>query len=90
MMNSFKRANASLTHAKIVNEYENKLRALERENERLNAHNDKLQRKVDRVEIAKHFITVRIHSLRNSLKREPDKIKKEQLKLLRNIQEELK
>ena len=89
-MNSFKRANNALTHAKIVNEYENKLRALERENERLNAHNDKLQRKVDRVEIAKHFITVRIHSLRNSLKREPDKIKKEQLKLLRNIQEELK
>ena len=31
-MNSIKRANNALTHAQIVNEYESKVRALERDN----------------------------------------------------------
>ena len=44
MMNSFKRANASLTHAKIVNEYENEVWSLKRENKRLNAYKEKLEK----------------------------------------------
>ena len=35
-MNDFKKANASLTHAQIVNEYEDKVWSLKRENKRLN------------------------------------------------------
>ena len=83
MMNDFKKANASLTHAKIVNEYENKMRALEREIERLNAYKEK-------TENARYLVNSRIYSLRNSLKRKPNEIKQERLELLLDIQEELK
>ena len=87
MMNSFKRANASLTHAEIVNEYENKVQVLEREIERLRANNDTLQTKVENT---RYFVNSRIYSLNSSLKKEPDKIKKAQLELCRDVQEELK
>ncbi|WP_373754949.1 hypothetical protein [Jeotgalibaca porci] len=83
MMNSFKRANNHLTHAQIINEYEDKVRALERDNERLNAYNKK-------VENAKYTLRIKISSLRKALKQKPDKIKQAQLELLLNIREELK
>ncbi len=82
-MNQFKKENASLTHAQIVNEYEDRVRALEREIERLNAYRD-------RVENARYLVNSRVYSLRNSLKRKPNEIKQAQLELLRDIQEELK
>ena len=82
-MNSFKRANASLTHAKIVNEYENKVRALERDNERLNAYKHK-------VENARYTLNTRIFSLRKSLEKKPDKVKQAQLELCLDIREELR
>ena len=82
-MNSFKRANNALTHAQIINEYEDKVRALERENERLNAYKEK-------VENAKYAIRIKISSLRKALEKNPDKIKLAQLELLLDIREELK
>ena len=86
-MNSFKRANASLTHAQIINEYENKVRALERENERLRENNDKLRWKIEKT---RYFLNNRMTSFKNSLKKEPDKTKQAQLKLCRDIQGELR
>ena len=86
-MNTFKRANNHLTHAQIVNEYEDKVRALERDNERLRANNDKLHWKIEKT---KYFVNSRIYSLKNSLKKEPDKIKQAQLELCRDVQEELR
>ena len=47
-MNDFKRANNALTHSQIINEYENKVRALERDNERLRENNDKLRWKIEK------------------------------------------
>lgn len=82
-MNSFKRANNALTHAQIVNEYEDKVRALERDNERLNSYNEK-------VENAKYALKIKIFSLRKSLDKSPDKIKQAQLELCLDIREELK
>ena len=82
-MNDFKRENNRLTHAKIVNEYEDKVRALERDNERLNAYNEK-------VENAKYALRIKISSLRKALKQKPDKIKQAQLELCLDIREELK
>ena len=82
-MNDFKRANNTLTHAKIVNEYENKVQTLERDNERLNAYRD-------RVENARYLVNSRIFSLRNSLKRKPNEIKQAQLELCLDIREALK
>lgn len=82
-MNSFKRANASLTHAKIVNEYENKVRALERDNERLNAYKQK-------AEYARYGLRIKISSLRKALEKKPDKIKQAQLELCLDIREALK
>ena len=87
MMNSFKRANNALTHAKIVNEYEDKVRALERENERLREDNDVLRTKVENT---RYFVNSRIYSLKGSLKKEPDRIKRAQLELCLDVQEELK
>ena len=86
-MNDFKRANASLTHAKIVNEYENKVRTLERENERLRENNDKLRWKIEKT---RYFVNNRMTSFKNSLKKEPDETKQAQLKLCRDIQGELR
>ena len=86
-MNDFKRANASLTHAKIVNEYESKVRYLEREIVRLKADNDILRSKVENT---KYFVNSRIYSLKGSLKKEPNKIKQAQLELCLDIREELK
>lgn len=86
-MNDFKKANASLTHAKIVNEYENKVRDLERDNERLRENNDKLRWKIEKT---RYFVNNRMTSFKNSLKKEPDETKQAQLKLCRDIQEELK
>lgn len=82
-MNTFKQANNLLTHAQIVNEYEDKVRALERDNERLNAYNEK-------VENAKYALRIKISSLRKALKQKPDKIKQAQLELCLDIREELK
>lgn len=82
-MNSFKRANNALTHAKIVNEYEDKVRALEREIERLNAYKQK-------AEYARYALKIQISSLRKALKQKPDKIKQAQLELCLEIREELK
>jgi len=82
-MNSFKRANNALTHAKIVNEYEDKVRTLERDNERLNAYNEK-------VENAKYALIIKISSLRKALQKKPDKIKQAQLELCLDIREALK
>ena len=82
-MNSFKRANNALTHAQIINEYEDKVRALERDNERLNAYNEK-------VENAKYGLRIKISSLRKALKQKPDKIKQAQLELCLDIREALK
>ena len=83
MVNSFKRANASLTHAQIINEYEDKVRALERDNERLNAYKEKLEN-------AKYALRIKISSLRKALKQKPDKIKQAQLELCLDIREALK
>ena len=82
-MDDFKKANASLTHAQIVNEYENKVRALERENERLNAYKEK-------TESVRYALKIRIFSLRKALEKKPDKIKQAQLELCLDIREELK
>ena len=87
MMNSFKRANNALTHAQIINEYENKVRALERDNERLRANNDKIHWKIENT---KYFVNSRIYSLKGSLKKEPNKIKQAQLETYLDIQEALK
>ena len=86
-MNSFKRANNALTHAQIVNEYESKVRALERDNERLRENNEKLHWKIEKT---RYFVNNRMTSFKNSLKKEPDKIKQAQLKLCRDIQGELR
>ena len=86
-MNDFKKANTSLTHAKIVNEYENKVRVLECENERLRENNDKLRWKIEKT---RYFVNNRMTSFKNSLKKEPDRIKQAQLALCREIQGELK
>ena len=83
MMNDFKRANNTLTHAKIVNEYENKVHTLEREIERLNAYNEK-------VENAKYALRIKISSLRKALEKKPDKTKQAQLELCLDIREALK
>ena len=82
-MNDFKRANTSLTHAQIVNEYEDKVRALERENGRLNAYEDK-------VEKTRYALKIQIFSLRKSLEKKPDKVKQAQLELCLDIREVLK
>ena len=82
-MNDFKRANNHLTHVQIVSEYEDKVRALEREIGRLNAYNEK-------VENAKYALRIKISSLRKALKQKPDKIKQAQLELCLDIREELK
>ena len=82
-MNDFKRANASLTHAQIVNEYEDKVWSLKRENERLNEYKDK-------VEKARYALKIKIYSLEKSLDKKPDKIKQAQLELLTELREELK
>ena len=87
MMGSFKQANNRLTHAKIVNEYESKVRALERDNERLRENNDKLRWKIEKT---RYFLNNRMTSFKNSLKKEPDKIKQAQLELCLDIREELK
>ena len=86
-MNDFKRANASLTHAQIVNEYESKVRALERDNERLRENNDKLRWKIEKT---RYFVNNRMASFKNILKKEPDKTKQAQLELCRDIQGELR
>ena len=86
-MNDFKRANASLTHAQIINEYENKVRALERDNERLRENNDKLRWKIEKT---RYFLNNRMTSFKNSLKKEPDETKQAQLKLCHDIQGELR
>ena len=86
-MNSFKRANNHLTHVQIVSEYEDKLKELERRNERLNADNETLRSKVENT---RYFVNSRIYSLKGSLKKEPDRIKQAQLELCRDIQEEMK
>lgn len=82
-MNSFKRENNALTHAKIVNEYEDKVKTLEREIERLNSYKDK-------VEKARYALKIQIFSLRKSLEKKPDKTKQAQLELCLEIREELK
>ena len=86
-MNDFKKANVSLTHAKIVNEYENKVQDLEREIERLKAYKDKQQSKVNK---SRYYIGNITFSLRIRLKSEPDTYKRELLELLTELQEELK
>ena len=86
-MNDFKRANNALTHAKIVNEYENKVRTLERENERLRENNEKLRWKIEKT---RYFVNNRMTSFKNSLKKEPDKTKQAQLELCLDIREALK
>ena len=86
-MNSFKRENNRLTHVQIVSEYEDKVRALERENESLRADNDILRTKVENT---RYFVNSRIYSLKGSLKKEPDRIKRAQLELCLDVQEELK
>lgn len=86
-MDNFKLANNHLTHAQIVNEYESKVHTLEREIERLRANNDKLHWKIEKT---RYFVNSRIYSLKNSLKKEPDKIKQAQLELCRDVQGELR
>ena len=86
-MNSFKRANNALTHAQIIGEYESKVRALERDNERLRENNGKLHWKIEKT---KYFVNNRMTSFKNSLKKEPDKTKQAQLELCRDIQGELR
>ena len=82
-MNGFKKANASLTHAQIVNEYENKVWSLKRENKRLNAYKEKLEK-------ARYALKIQIYSLEKSLDKKPDKIKQAQLELCLDIREGLK
>ena len=86
-MNSFKRENNHLTHVQIVSEYEDKVRALERDNERLRENNDKLRWKIEKT---RYFVNNRMTSFKNSLKKEPNKIKQAQLELCRDIQGELR
>ena len=86
-MNDFKQANSTLTHVQIVNEYENKVRALERDNEHLRENNDKLRWKIEKT---RYFLNNRMTSFKNSLKKEPDKIKQAQLELCRDVQGELR
>ena len=86
-MNDFKKANTSLTHVQIISEYEDKLKELERRNERLNTENDMLRSKVENT---RYFVNSRIYSLKGSLNKEPDKIKRAQLELCLDIREELK
>ena len=86
-MNTFKRANNHLTHAQIVNEYESKLKELERRDERLKADNNRYR---SAVENTRCLINNRIRSLKNSLKKEPDKIKQAKLELCLDIREALK
>ena len=86
-MNDFKRANHALVYNRIVNECEDKVRYLERENVRLKADNDILRSKVENT---KYFLNSRIYSLKGSLKKEPNKIKQAQLELCLDIREELK
>ena len=66
MLNSFNGANSHLTHAQIVNEYESKVRALERDNERLRENNDKLRWKIEKT---RYFVNNRMNSFKNSLKK---------------------
>ena len=82
-MNDFKKANTSLTHAQIVNEYENKVWSLKRENKRLNEYKDKVKK-------ARYALKIQIYSLEKSLDKKPDKIKQAQLELLTELREELK
>ena len=82
-MNDFKRANASLTHAQIVNEYEDKVWSLKSENKRLNAYKEKLEK-------SRYALKIKIYSLEKSLDKKPDKIKQAQLQALLSIREELK
>ena len=82
-MNGSKNANASLTHAKIVNEYENKVWSLKRENKRLKAYKDK-------IENARYALKIQIYSLEKALDKKPDKVKQAQLQSLLEIQGELK
>ena len=82
-MNDFKRANTSLTHAQIVNEYEDKVWSLKRENKRLNAYKEKMEK-------ARYALKIKIYSLEKSLDKKPDKIKQAQLQALLNIREEMK
>ena len=86
-MNDFKRANHALVYNRIVNECEDKVRALERDNERLRENNDKLRWKIEKT---RYFVNNRMTSFKNSLKKEPDKTKQAQLKLCRDIQGELR
>ena len=86
-MNDFKRANHALVYNKIVNECEDKVRYLEREIVRLKADNDILRLKVENT---KYFVNSRIYSLKGSLKKEPDRVKRAQLELCLDVQEELK
>ena len=86
-MNDFKRANHALVYNRIVNEYEDKVRYLEREIVRLKGDNDILRSKVENT---KYFLNSRIYSLKGSLKKEPNKIKQAQLELCLDIREALK
>ena len=86
-MNDFKIENKRLTHTQIVSDYESKLKDLKRDNERLRAYNDKLRWKIEKT---RYFLNNRMTSFKNSLKKEPDKIKQAQLELCRDVQEELK
>ena len=86
-MNTFKRENNHLTHVQIISEYEDKVRALERDNERLRENNDKLRWKIEKT---RYFVNNRMTSFKNSLKKEPDKIKQAQLELCHDIQGELR
>ena len=86
-MNDFKRANHALVYNRIVNECEDKVRYLEREIVRLKADNDILRSKVENT---KYFLNSRIYSLKGSLKKEPDRVKRAQLELCLDVQEELK
>ena len=86
-MNDFKRANHALVYNRIVNECEDKVRYLEREIVRLKANNDILRSKVENT---KYFLNSRIYSLKGSLKKEPDRVKRAQLELCLDVQEELK
>ena len=82
-MNGFKRENNHLTHVQIVNEYEDKVWSLKRENKRLNAYKEKLEK-------ARYALKIRIFSLRKSLDKSPDKVKQAQLELCLDIREALK
>ena len=65
-MNSFKRENNHLTHVQIVSEYEDKVRALERDNERLRENNDKLRWKIEKT---RYFVNNRMASFKNKIGR---------------------